>query len=88
MCTAWFPLGAAVGVDMEAQEIKVDPKTKMEVLEDVPAGGLLIIFIDPSSGYVTWAGAATAKLLEKADAEMSKARLDYVVTKMLKDLPK
>ena len=78
----------AVGVDMAAQKIKVDPKTKMEVLEDVPAGGLLVIFIDPSSGYVTWAGAATAKLMEKPDTEMSKARLDYVVTKMLKDLPK
>jgi hypothetical protein len=78
----------AVGVDMEAQEIKVDPKTKMEVLEDVSAGGLLVIFIDPSSGFVTWAGAATAKLLEQPDTEMSKARLDYVVTKMLKDLPK
>jgi hypothetical protein len=78
----------AVGVDMEAQEIKVDPKTEMEVLEDVSAGGLLVIFIDPSSGFVTWAGAATAKLLEQPDTEMSKARLDYVVTKMLKDLPK
>ena len=78
----------AVGVDMEAQEVKIDPKTKMEVLEDVPAGGLLVIFIDPSSGYVTWAGIATAKLMEKPDTEMAKARLDYVVTKMLKDMPK
>jgi hypothetical protein len=78
----------AVGVDMNAQQIKVDPKTKMEVLEDVSAGGLLVIFIDPSSGFVTWAGVATAKLMEKPDTEMSKARLDYVVTKMLKDLPK
>jgi hypothetical protein len=78
----------AVGVDMKAQQIKIDPKTKMEVLEDVSAGGLLVIFIDPSSGFVTWAGVATAKLLEQPDTEMSKARLDYVVTKMLKDLPK
>ena len=78
----------AVGVDMAAQKLKIDPKTKMEVLEDVPAGGLLVILIDHSSGYVTWAGAATAKLLEQPDTEMAKARLDYVVTQMLKDLPK
>ena len=78
----------AVGVDMQAQKIKVDPKTKMEVLEDVSAGGLLIIFVDSSTGFVTWAGAATAELMEKPDTEMSKARLDYVVTKMLKELPK
>ena len=78
----------AVGVDMKAQQIKVDPKTEMEVLENVPAGGLMVVFIDPSSGYATWAGAATAKLMEKPDTEMAKARLDYVVTKMLKDLPK
>jgi hypothetical protein len=78
----------AVGVDMEALKLKVDPKTKMEVLENVPAGGLLVIFIDPSSGFVTWAGAATAQIQEKPDTETVKARLDYVVTKMLKKLPK
>lgn len=78
----------AVGLDMEAQELKVDPKTEMEVLEDVPAGGLIVVFIDTSTGFVTWAGAATAELLEKPDTNTAKARLDYVVTKMLKELPK
>lgn len=78
----------AVGVDTEAIEIKIDPKTEMTVLEDVPAGGLLVVFIDPSSGYVVWAGAATAELMEKPDTETARARLDYVVTKMLKELPK
>ena len=78
----------AVGVDMEAQKLKVDPKTEMEILEDVSAGGLIVVLIDPSTGFVTWAGAATAELIEKPDTETAKARLDYVVTKMFKELPK
>ena len=77
----------AVGVDMEALKITVDPKTKMDVLEDVPGGGLLVVFIDPSSGYVVWAGAATAEVQDNIDSETVKARLDYVVTNMLKGLP-
>jgi hypothetical protein len=76
----------AIGVDMAALEIKTDPKTDMTVLEDAPTGGLLLIFIDPSSGYAVWAGAATADVLENPDTETVKARLDYVVTNMLKDL--
>ncbi|MHC4237913.1 MAG: DUF4136 domain-containing protein [Planctomycetota bacterium] len=78
----------AVGVDMEAQKLKVDPKTEMEILENVPAGGLIVVFIDTSTRFVTWAGAATAELMEKPDTETAKARLDYVVTRMLKELPK
>jgi hypothetical protein len=78
----------ALGVDMEALKITVDPEAKMAVLEDVPAGGLLVIFIDASTGYVTWAGAATAELMEKPDTKTAKARLDYAVTRMLKGMPK
>ncbi|MHC4771750.1 MAG: hypothetical protein ACYS8O_08140, partial [Planctomycetota bacterium] len=62
--------------------------TEMEVLEDVPAGGLIVVFIDSSTGFVTWAGAATAELLEEPDTDTAKARLDYVVTRMFKELPK
>ena len=65
-----------------------DIGTEMEILEDVSAGGLIVVFIDPSTGFVTWAGAATAELMEEPDTETAKARLDYVVTKMFKELPK
>lgn len=78
----------AVGLDMDALKSKVDPKTKMEVLENVPAGGLVVAFIDTSSGFVIWAGAATLQIQEKPDTETAKARLDYVVTRMFKALPK
>lgn len=76
----------AVGVDTEALKLKVDPETDMEVAEEVPAGGLLVVLIDADTGFVAWAGVATAELMEKPDTETAKARLDYVVTKMLKDL--
>jgi uncharacterized protein YceK len=77
----------AVGVDTEALKLKTDPKTKMEVTEEIPAGGLLVVLIDSSTGFVTWAGMATAELMDKPDTETAKARLDYVVTNMLKELP-
>ena len=76
----------AVGVDTEALKLKTDPETKMEVIEEVPTGGLLVVLIDTETGFVAWAGAATAELMEKPDADTAKARLDYVVTHMLKDL--
>ena len=78
----------AVGVDTEALKLKVDPKTDIEVVEEVPAGGLLVVLVDADTGFVAWAGLATAELLEKPDAETARARLDYVVTNMLKGLPK
>lgn len=77
----------AVGVDTEALKLKVDPKTNIEVVEEVPAGGLLVVLIDTDTGFVAWAGVATAELLEKPDTETARARLDYVVTKMMKGLP-
>jgi hypothetical protein len=78
----------AVGLDMDVMQLKVDPKTKLEVLENVPAGALLLALVDPSSGFVAWAGAATLEIQEEPDIETANARLDYVVTRMFKDLPK
>jgi hypothetical protein len=78
----------ALGVDMEALDLKVNPDTKMEVLENVPQGALLIGLIDSQTGLIVWAGAANAEVLENSDTQTAKARLDYAVTKMLKQLPK
>jgi hypothetical protein len=76
----------AIGVDTQALKSKVYPKTDMEVIEEVPAGGLLVAMIDADTGFIAWAGVATAELMDKPDTETAKARLDYVVTRMLKDL--
>ena len=60
----------------------------MDIVENAPKGGLLVILVDGPSGYVVWAGAAVAEIQENPDAATVKARLDYAVTQMLKKLPK
>lgn len=78
----------ALGVDMEALDLKVDPATKIDVLENIPQSALLIILMDRQTGFVIWAGSATAEVMENPDEKTVKARLDYAVTGMLKKLPK
>ena len=78
----------AAGIDMEALGLKVDTKTKMDVLENVPQGGLVVVLVDSRSGFVTWVGVATAELQESPDSKTVKARLDHAVTQMFKKLPK
>lgn len=76
------------GADMDALEIKESPEGDNAVLENVPQGGLLIVLIDADTGYVIWAGVATAEIQGDSDAKTAKARLDYAVSKMLKRVPK
>ncbi len=78
----------ALGVDMEALGLKVDPETRIDLLENVPQSALLIVLIDRKTGFVIWAGSATAELLEKPENETVKARLDYAISGMFKKLPK
>jgi len=78
----------AAGIDMDALGFKTDPETKMDILAHVPQGGLVVVIADSASGFVIWAGMATAELQENADAKTMKVRLDYAVTQMLKKLPK
>lgn len=78
----------AAGVDMDALELKENPETKMEMLTNVPQGGLLIVFMDSETGFVIWVGAATAEVQEQVDEKIVKARLDYAVTQLFKKLPK
>ena len=73
---------------MDALELKVDPEAKSMTLENVPRGGLLIALVDSESGFVIWMGVATADVLERPDAKMVKARLDYAVTQLFQKLPK
>jgi hypothetical protein len=78
----------AAGIDMDALGLKVDPETKMDMVENVPRGGLLIVLLDSDSGFVIWVGVATAEIQESPDTLTVKARLDYAVTQLLKKLPK
>lgn len=78
----------AAGINMDALELKVDPEAKIMTLENVPRGGLLIALVDSESGFVIWMGVATADVLERPDAKMVKARLDYAVTQLFQKLPK
>ncbi len=78
----------AAGIDMEALGLKVDTKTKMEFLENVPQGGLVVVLVDSRSGFVIWIGVATAELQESPDMQTVKARLDHAVTQMFKKFPK
>jgi uncharacterized protein YceK len=78
----------AAGIDMEALGLKVDSETKMDMLENVPQGGLVVALVDSRSGFVIWVGLATAELQESPDTQTVKARLDHAVTQMFKKLPK
>jgi hypothetical protein len=78
----------AAGIDMDALELKVNPTTEMSMVENVPQGGLVVAMIDSYSGFVIWIGRATAEIQEDPDTETVKARLDYAVSQMLKQLPK
>jgi hypothetical protein len=78
----------AAGINMDALELKVDPKTKMEAMAQVPRGGLVIALVDGESGFVIWRGVAIADVQKQPDTRTVKARLDYAVTQLLRKLPK
>ncbi|MHC4169273.1 MAG: DUF4136 domain-containing protein [Planctomycetota bacterium] len=83
-----FLVAFAAGIDMDALELKVDPKSKMTNFENVPRGGLVIALVDSQSGFIIWLGVATADIQEQLDAKTVKARLDYAVTRLFRKLPK
>lgn len=78
----------AAGVDMDALDLKLNPETEMNTLENVPQGGLVVVLVDSHSGFLIWTGVATGEIQQDADANMMKARLDYAVTQMLEKLPR
>ncbi len=77
-----------VGVDMEAMKLKTDPKTRKQLLQNVPEGALVVVLIDAETGYVIWVGKATAEIQENASPELVRERLDYAITEMFRKLPK
>ena len=77
----------AVGVDMKALDVVVDPDDQTERFAQVPKGGLMIILADPDSRRVMWVGGALADLAEEPTVELQKKRLDYAITTMFKKFP-
>jgi len=78
----------ALGVNMDALELKTDPDSELDVMTNVPKGGLVMFMIDADTGMVIWAGVAGAEVTPGLDAKTAKGRLDYAVTEMLSELPK
>ena len=78
----------AAGIDMATMEIKIDPESKLETLENVPMGALTVILIDASTGMAIWGGIATAEIQHNPEQDVIKKRLDYAVSSMFKQLPK
>jgi len=70
------------GVDMEAQGLKVDPETDVEIPANVPKSGLIVVASDVKTGYVIWIGVATADVKEGATVAESKTRIAYAINKM------
>ena len=77
-----------MGVDMEAMELKTDPKSKQEMLTNVPEAALVVALIDPYTGYWVWLGESEGELQKNPTDEVIRKRLDYAVTEMFKKLPK
>ena len=59
----------------------------MDVLKNVPQGALMVVLIDSDSGFVIWAGAATAEI-KNLGPEASKQRLAFAISDMFKKLPR
>ena len=77
-----------IGIDMEAQKLKKNPDTKVEMLQNIPEAGLIVALIDTKSGFVVWVGEAVGELNKDATDEEVRERLDYAVTEMIKLYPK
>ena len=77
----------AAGINMDALRLRGGPKGKMNV-QNIPRGGLTILFVGSQTGVILWMGVATGDIQERPDIKTAKARLDYAVTKILKELPK
>jgi len=77
-------VGFAAGIDMEALELVENKESKLQVLENVPKGSLVIVLIDGVTGIPVWAGAALGDVQQEISSDDVRKRLDYAVTQMFK----
>lgn len=81
-------VGFAAGIDMASLQLVKSPETKIKTLENIPAGALIVMFVDSSTGQTVWAGVAAGEILEEPGVEVVRKRLGYAVRKMFKSLPR
>jgi len=77
-------VGYAAGIDMEALQLVEDKEAKLQVLQNVPTGSLVIVLIDGNTGNPVWASAAVANVQQEISTADVRKRLDYAVTQMFK----
>jgi len=72
---------------VDAINVKNNSNMKEVDFAQIPAGALVIVFIDGKTGEPVWVGEATANVQYAPDEQTAKERLDYAVNKMLKQIP-
>jgi hypothetical protein len=72
------------GTDKDAVKVKLNDKGK-EIVEKAPEAALLIMLIDAQTGAVLKVSTAEGELKSLSQKEQ-KARIEYAVKKMLKDI--
>ncbi len=77
-------IGYAAGIDMEALQLVEDKEAKIQMLQNVPSGSLVIVLIDGQTGNPVWASAAVADIKQNISSEDARKRLDYAVTHMFR----
>ncbi len=76
-----------IGIDMEHQELQLDPDTKLKLNKKIPKGALIVALVDVASGQVVWLGEAVADIQKNVTDEVVRERLDYTIREMFKLLP-
>jgi hypothetical protein len=69
---------------MEALELVENKESKLQVLENVPKGALVVVLLDGTTGIPVWAGAAVGNVQQEISSDDVRKRLDYAVTQMFK----
>jgi len=77
----------AVGVDMKAVEVSVNPDSGVKTFEEAAKGALFVYLVHPRTRYVVWAGRAIGDVADAPTIEEAKARLEHAVTRMFADFP-
>ena len=71
--------GLMIGIEMVE-----DKETKLQMLQNVPTGSLVIVLIDGVTGNPVWASAALGNVQQEISSDDVRKRLDYAVTQMFK----
>ncbi len=78
----------AVGVDMKALDVRVDPETRIEISKTTPRSGVVIALVDPQTRQAIWIGRATGEMSDGPTIELVKRRLEHAITTMFADFPR